>query len=231
MTDTNPYQTPQSNLQEPQAVQYDVNPNWDIGSIFKEAWQLTSGFKATMWGAILIYMGILFAVSIALGLMSGDSIAMVIISQIIIGLVTYPLGVGFSMLGIKRSVGAATNAFMIFDYYSKAVKIFILYIVMTLLVLVGMVLLILPGIYLIVAYSLALPLMIEKNLGVWEALETSRKTITSQWFSIFGLYLVLIVSLFIASIPFGIGLIWALPFAFVVMGVVYRNLFSVGQNV
>lgn len=231
MTDANPYQTPQSNLQEPQSVQYNTNPDWDIGGIFKEAWQLTSGFKATMWGAILIYIGIMIAVSLPFELLGQDSIVMIVVGQIIISLVTYPLSAAFSMLGIKRSVGAATNAFMVFDYYSKMLKIFLLYLVMTLLIMVGLVLLIIPGIYLMVAYSLALPLMLEKNLGIWEALETSRKTISRQWFAVFGLYLVMLVLFLLAMLPLGIGLIWMLPFAFIVMGVLYRSLFGVGANV
>lgn len=231
MTDANPYQTPQSNLQEPQAVQYNVNPNWDIGSVFQEAWQLTSGYKATIWGALLIYIGISIAVSLPFEFIGKDSLIMILISQIVIGLVTYPLYAGITLLGIKRSVGAATNAFMVFDYYAKIIPIFLLYVSMVVLMLIGFVLLIIPGIYLAVAYSMAIPLLVEKNMGIWEALETSRKTIHKCWFRMFGLYVVITVLIILALLPLGIGLIWAVPLVNVVMGVVYRNLFSVGQNV
>lgn len=231
MTDANPYQTPQSNLQEPQSVQYNTNPNWDIGDVFKEAWQLTSGYKATIWGAMLIYIAISIAVSLPFEFIGKDSLVIMFISQIVIGLVTYPLYAGITMLGIKRSVGAATNAFMVFDYYSKIIPIFLLYVVMIILIMIGFVLLIIPGIYLAVAYSLAIPLMVEKNMGIWEALETSRKTVSKCWFRMFGLYIAIMVVLILAILPLGIGLIWALPLVNLVMGVVYRNLFSVGENV
>jgi hypothetical protein len=231
MTDANPYQTPQSNLQEPPSVQYQTNPNWDIGEVIKEAWQLTSGYKATAWGALLIYLAITIVVSVPFEFIGKDSVMMLLVSQVVVGLVTYPLYAGFMMLGIKRSVGAETNAFMIFDYYSKIIPIFLLYVLMMLLIMVGFVLLIIPGIYLAVAYSLAIPLLVEKNLGIWEALETSRKAITKCWFRMFGLYIVILVIVLLAMLPLGIGLIWALPLTNLVMGVVYRNLFSVGQNV
>lgn len=231
MTDSNPYQTPQSNLQEPQAVHYQINPNWDIGDVFKEAWQLTSGYKATLWGAMLMYIGISIAVSLPFEFIGKGSMIMVFISQIVIGLVTYPLYAGMTMLGIKRSVGAATNAFMVFDYYAKIIPIFLLYFAMILLIMLGFILLIIPGIYLLVAYSLAIPLLVEKNMGIWEALETSRKTVHQQWFKVFALYLVIFIILIIAAIPLGIGWIWALPFANIVAGIVYRNLFGVGDNV
>lgn len=231
MTDSNPYQTPQSNLHEQQPFNYQPNSNWDIGSVFNEAWQLTSGYKATLWGALLIYIGISIAVSLPFEFFGKESMIMIFLSQIAVGLATYPLYAGMTMLGIKRSVGDATNAFMVFDYYSKTIPIFLLYLLMMILIAVGLVLLIIPGIYLIVAYSMAIPLMVEKNMGIWEALETSRKTVHKQWFQIFGLYLVILIILVVAAIPLGVGWIWALPFANIVTGIVYRNLFGVGQAV
>ena len=232
MSETNPYQTPQSNLQEEtQGSNYQENPNWDISNALNEAWRLISGFKATLWGAILIYLGILFAVSIPFEFLGKDSIVMVIVSQIVVGLVTYPLSAGMTMIGIKRSVGEPANAFMIFDYYSKTVSIFFLYLLMMILICIGLILLILPGIYLMVAYSMAMPLLVEKNMGIWEALETSRKRINKCWFEMFVLYILLIIIFLVAALPLGIGLIWALPFGIVLMAVVYRNLFGVSQKI
>ncbi len=155
---------------------------------------------------------------------------MIIVSQIVIGLVSYPLSAGMTMLGIKRSVGEPANAFMIFDYYSKTISIFLLYVLMMILIFIGLILLILPGIYLMVAYSMAMPLLVEKNMGIWEALETSRKRINKCWFEMLVLYILMIVLFIVAALPLGIGLIWAVPFAIVLMAVVYRNLFGVGQT-
>lgn len=230
MTETNPYQTPQSNLHEQQSVNYQPNPTWDIGSVFSEAWQLTSGYKATIWGALLIYIGISIAVSLPFELIGKESIIMIVLSQVAIGLVTYPLYAGMTIMGIKRSVGDATNAFMVFDYYSKTIAIFLLYLLMMILIAVGLVLLIIPGIYLMVAYSMAIPLLVEKNMGIWDALETSRKAIHKCWFQMFGLYLVIVIIVVVAALPLGIGWIWALPFANIVTGIVYRNLFGIGHS-
>lgn len=232
MSETNPYQTPQSNLQEEtQGSNYQENPKWDISNALNEAWRLISGFKATLWGAILIYIGILFAVSLPFEFLGKESAVMIIVSQIVIGLVTYPLSAGMTMLGIKRSVGEPANAFMIFDYYSKTLSLFLLYILMMILIFIGFLLLILPGIYLMVAYSMAMPLLVEKNMGIWEALEASRKRIHKCWFEMLVLYILLIIIFLVAALPLGIGLIWALPFAIVLMAVVYRNLFGVSQKI
>lgn len=60
-----------------------------------------------------------------------------------------------------------------------------------LLTMLGYVLLIIPGIYLSVAYLMSYSLMIDRNIGVWQALEASRKAITRHWFKILFLYLLM----------------------------------------
>jgi hypothetical protein len=231
MSENNPYQTPASNLEESPTVNYVLNPNWDIGEVFNEAWQLTKGFKGTLIGAVFIYIAITMVVSVPFEFIGSDSVLLKLVSQIVIGLITYPLGVGLTMLGIKRSVGMPTRAAMVFDYYPKTIPIFLLYLLMMILIALGLVLLILPGIYLMMAYFMAIPLLVDKNMGIWEALETSRKTITQCWFRFFGLFLILMVIVSISMIPLGIGLIWAAPFGCIVMGIVYRSLFGVSQKV
>jgi len=231
MSEPNPYQTPQSNLEEVQQPgNYQLNPDWDLGDVFKEAWELTKEYKLAMWGAFLIYIGISVVIGLPFEFFDNkESPVMVLVSQIIIGLVTYPLGVGITMMGVKRSVGLPVNAFMVFDYYPKTIPIFLLYLLMMIMIVLGILLLVIPGIYLAIAYSMAVPLMIEKNMRLWEALETSRKAIHKCWFGVFGLYIVLGVILLVSIIPLGIGLIWSMPFLFISMGIVYRSLFGVGR--
>jgi hypothetical protein len=233
MSETNPYQTPQSNLEEPpQPGNYQLNPDWDIGDVFKEAWELTQGSKLAFWGAFFIYIAIAIAINIPFDLLGKDDSPVIgAIAQIVSGLVTYPLGVGLSMMGIKRGVGLPVNAFMVFDYYPKTIPIFLLYLLMILMIGLGIFLLIIPGIYLAIAYSMAAPLMVEKNMRLWEALEASRKAIHKCWFGVFGLYIVIVLVLLVSMIPLGIGLIWTAPFISIVMGIVYRSLFGISRTI
>lgn len=53
--------------------------------------------------------------------------------------------------------------------------------------------------------------------------------ISKRWFSVFGLYLVVLIIMAISALPLGIGLIWTLPLALVVPGIIYRNMFGVEQ--
>lgn len=42
-----------------------------------------------------------------------------------------------------------------------------------------------PGIYLIVAWAFAVPLLVDRGLGFWEALEFSRQVVTRRWLMVF----------------------------------------------
>jgi len=50
--------------------------------------------------------------------------------------------------------------------------------------------LILPGIYLFIAWIFSVPLVADKGLEFWSAMELSRKVVTRVWFEIFGLVVV-----------------------------------------
>jgi len=229
MSENNPYQAPDSNL-DVSAEEHELNPNWTIGEVLSEAWQLKDGFKGTYWGALLIYMVIVMITSGIFAFIGNESTVMKIVTQVVVGLISYPLAVGLMMIAVKRSVGIPVNAFMVFDYYPKTIPIFLLYLLMMILIVVGLLLLVLPGIYLSIAYMLALPLLVDKNMGLWEALETSRKAITPCWFRIFGLFFVAGLILMVSMIPLGIGLIWTAPFLGLVMAIIYRNLMGVSQS-
>ena len=58
-------------------------------------------------------------------------------------------------------------------------------------IIIGFVLLIIPGIYLVVSYIFTVPLIVERKLDFWEAMESSRTIVSKQWFSMFGFSLVL----------------------------------------
>ena len=53
----------------------------------------------------------------------------------------------------------------------------------------GFIFCILPGIYLLVAWVFSVPLVADKRLEFWSAMELSRKTVTRIWFPMFGLML------------------------------------------
>jgi len=213
---------------------------FNISDIMSEAWAKVSGNKLTFFLAFVLYMvvymivafgaeAIVFGLGLVPAFEPGSATFGVgyFVSQIIILAVTVPMSTGFYMLGIYGSVGRPLQVSQIFQYYGKTLPILLTMLLMYLMIFVGFLLLILPGIYLLVSYMLAMPLVVEKNLGPWQALEHSRKAITKNWFGVFVLMLVLGIIVGLSAIPLLIGLIWTMPFAALAMGIVYRNMFGV----
>ena len=69
--------------------------------------------------------------------------------------------------------------------------------------------LILPGIYLFIAWTFSVPLVADKGLEFWSAMELSRKVVTRVWFEIFGLvvlaFLPFILTYLVAEIKISLG--------------------------
>ena len=248
MSDTlsqNPYAAPHSALHEAPAcaqvpsVEQALSRgyNFSIGALLSEAWQLTKGTKGIIVGGFLVFYLAIFIASFIIGAVFGvlgalsESIALMIVTQIVITIlasaVSYPFMAGLSMVGIRRAAGQPFSFNEIFSHFGRTVPLVITAVVMMVLIYLGMLLLIIPGLYLAVAYLLAIPLVVERGLSPWQALETSRKAISQHWFKVFGLFLLLGLIVTLSAIPLGIGLVWSIPLFVVAMGVLYRTIFGV----
>ena len=219
--------------------------DFSIRAVIKECWARISGNKGTIWLAILIFLVVYGGVSIVISMLlklvglatpevpsvSAAFILPSIISNILIGFATVPLSAGFWMLGLKLVTGQPAEATIVVGYYKKIVPLFLTYLAMYALIILGFCLLIIPGIYLSVAYFMALPLVVEKYLGVWQALEPSSKAVNHIWFKLFAFFILVTIALVFAIIPLGIGLIWLVPMLILSYGVIYRSIFGVETSV
>ncbi len=243
------YQTPQSDLERAPSGEHvggsvenglAGNYQFSIGETLSEAWELTAGAKGTIWLAFLIFMAVYIGASIVAGIISallttlipgeGFAIFLELIVNIVLMLVILPLEIGLFIIGIRRAAGVSSEASSIMGYFSKTIPLFLTYLLMVVMILIGLLLLVIPGIYLMFAYYLALPLVAEKGMSPWQALETSRKTITHRWFAFFFFGIVISIIVFVSMIPLGIGLIWTLPLSLIAYGIIYRNLFGVEKE-
>ena len=244
-TAPNPYAAPVSNLQEVSSSQTPtiaeaLNRGYDfrIGDVIGESWRLVKGTKGIIFGGLVIFYVVMFvATSVlgalfgAIGLLSEASLSAILVGQFVISVLasalTYPFLAGVNMVGIRRAANQPVSFNEVFSGLGLFVPLLITAVVMTVLVYIGSLLLLLPGIYLGVAYMLAMPLVIERGLSPWQALETSRKAISQHWFKVFGLFLLLGIIMGLSMIPVGIGLIWTIPLFIISMGVLYRTIFGV----
>ena len=204
-----------------------TSTDWSIGEVLKTASEKQVGFKLSFFVPFIIYALITSALSLVqvASVGTGDDVAASLV-ELLFSIITLPLGVGLGLLGIRRAAGKATPVSTLWEPYAYAIPIIVMYILMVVLIAAGFLLLVLPGIYLSVAYSFAPYLILEKNMGVWEALETSRKAITAYWWRYFGLMLVLVLLFIIGSIPLLIGLIWVIPIMVIATGEVFEKTFG-----
>ena len=210
-------------------------PDFTVGELIKEAWQKTKGAKGSIWGGTIVMYIILFTISFGgmsafQGFYKGTDPTMVMgvngVLQIVSSWLSMLMTGGIMLIGVHRVREQRVSWKMVFAGFSKALSITISLILMLSLVVIGFVFLILPGIYLSVGYALTLPLILDKGMGPWEALEASRKAIHKKWWTVFGIYLVMMLLYLVSVIPLGLGLIWTLPMFFVLTGVLYVRLFG-----
>ena len=223
------------NIESAIAGDYDFT----IGEVISEAWQKVSGLKGPFWAAAILVTVVVLLAGLALSFFanflgvldsSGIGLLIPVLIQLAVMALMYPFMAGIVMLGVRRSVDLPISYNEIFAYFAYAVPLVVAAILMAILMGIGFILLIIPGVYLAVAYMFTVPLIVEKNLGFWEAMETSRKTITRHWFKFAFILIIMTVIIFISIIPLGIGLIWAYPMAIAVMGILYRDTFGVDQT-
>jgi len=196
---------------------------FSITGVLKEGYYRSYGVKWIFMGAVALY----YIIQILMGLTIITLIpSLVQVVDQIIALITLPIGVGITILGINRARKKEIRIPDIFNCFGAFPQLLLAYILMVLFIVLGFMLLVLPGIYLAVAYSFTLPLVADKGMPVWQAMELSRKTITKQWFKFFGLGIVAALFLIISAIPFGIGLVWSIPTVYIAYGLLYHHLFD-----
>lgn len=206
--------------------------DFDFGEVLSEAWRLVDGSKGVILGAFAIQL-VLNVVSQGIMRFGSDSDNALfgILSFLIslgVNVVTYTITAGIFLYAIKRAAGDASASFDdVLSCFGIALPIFGLAVLQGILTGLGFVLLILPGIYLAVAYAFAIPLKVERGLGIWESLETSRKSVTNVWWKVAGLFLVVGLAVILGgAVTLGIGLIWLAPFGTFVVAVLYREIFG-----
>ncbi|MCK5662411.1 MAG: hypothetical protein KAI17_02945 [Thiotrichaceae bacterium] len=241
---TNPYQPPVTEIPEKFGIntkngtlQDGINGNYDflIMDVIKESWKKTYGIKGILVGAgFLILIGI-FALGFILSILTevlgfgADSLMPDLINQLVFTIVIYPFLAGMMMVGVRHAVDLDVSFSTVFGYFTYTIPIIIAALLMSFLTSIGMFLLVIPGVYLSMAYVLTIPLIIEKNLGPWEAMEASRKAITHHWFKVFFTYLIMGIIYILSILPLGLGLIWSIPMLTNIGGILYRIIFGVDE--
>lgn len=243
MNDQNPYATPGADLRDTSIagcvggnIEDAIAGNIEISmtGTMREAWRQLKGFKTNCLLACLLYFAlaivanfISFPVIIGLEAVGADEASTGIIGsviQMLTSIVILPVFIGIHILGMRHAEQKPITATAIFGYFNRAPILFLCYLIMMILIMIGTVLLVIPGIYLIFAYMFAMALVVEKNMPAWRALETSRKVITRVWFRFFGLFFLIGIINMLGIFTLFIAWIWTIPWSVLTMSMVYTKL-------
>jgi len=201
--------------------------------LIKEGWARMEGSKLQLFIAFVIYVLVSLVLSVFLSLIfpQGSVDNPNTLNQLIVTLISYPVLIpilaGMMMMALQHGRGEQIEFKSIFNYYHVTGKLSLASILSSILMFIGFILFFLPGLYLAVAYMFVLPLIIDKDMGIWEAMEYSRKKVTQHWFKVFGLVFLLTLILILGAIPLGIGLFWAMPLMYICMyGLLYPIIFD-----
>lgn len=184
----------------------------DISSAISRGWALVRDNMAVLVGATV------------LGWLVTVGLAFVPILGWIVGFVL--LG-GLDYMFIRRIRGETVQVGDVFAGFNLAfMNLAMAGLVKWLLTTLGLILCILPGIYLAVGYVFALPLVIDKKMEFWTAMEVSRRVVHGHWWSTFALVIMLALIAFGGFLLCGVGALITIPLSSAALMYVYEDLFG-----
>jgi len=183
----------------------------DVGRCMNRAWEL---LKTNFWPIVGVTALIL--------------ILLVATNSIYVGiLLTGPLLGGLNWYYLKLIRGQKAELNDAFAGFTLAfVPLMLAGLVSAVLESIGLMLCILPGIYLIVAWIMTFPLVIDKQIQFWDAMEVSRKVVSKHWWNFFGFFLLWCLINLGGLLLCGLGVFITFPWTSIAVVYAYEDIFG-----
>jgi uncharacterized membrane protein len=213
----------------------------DIGRCISRAWELV---KKNFWPVVGINFLVMLAIVVPNQLISLFT-RPVLDDMIRLRHVTL---IGISIVGSTTILTAPVYIVLmagLYQYFLKLIRgqsatlgdafsgfgpsfgqLILLGVVQTVLALIGYALCFFPGLYLNVAWFFAMPLVIDKRMDFWSALELSRKIVNKHWFVVFGFLIVYALVAVSGLIACCIGIFVTMPLGIATLMYGYESIFS-----
>ncbi|MBN2008366.1 hypothetical protein JW960_03350 [candidate division KSB1 bacterium] len=185
--------------------------NVDIGQWLNRGWDLI----ATELGNFILLTLVFLAINIA-AVSTGIGIIFLL----------GPTSVGYFYIVLQKIRGKSVYIGDIAKGFHVFVASMLSAIVVYIFVMIGLFFLIIPGIIVMALYLFVFPLIIEKKMDFWTAMETSRKLVMKNLFEFSVFTLVLCIIGGVGALLFGVGLLLALPLIFSAIALAYVDMFG-----
>ena len=217
----------------------------DLGECITRAWALV---RNNFWPVVGVSALVLFAIvgiNQLFGLITNPIVNQMVTDQkvnareilIVLGvtIISAPVSTIF-MAGlfkyylkfIRGDMPTVSDAFSGFG--PRTGQLILLSLVQMTLVVVGYMFCIIPGIYLTVAWYFAIPLVIDRNLDFWPAMQLSRRLVSKHWFIVFAAMLVFGLVAMIGIIACGIGILVTMPVGTIALMYAYETIFGAEKS-
>jgi uncharacterized membrane protein len=137
------------------------------------------------------------------------------------------LAAGFYNVAIRRAKNLPVRFSDVFIGWQEQFTGLVLAGLLTnILISIGIVLLFIPGVYLATSYIFTIPLILQRGIGFRSAMGMSRREVGRSFFRFLGLQLLLVLFIFLGTIPAGLGLLVAVPLMFTSNLAAYEDTFG-----
>lgn len=204
-----------------------------LGAMVREAWALSR--QPSPWFALLTLAWLLIiygcvdqlpALLMARGMADNQAQGL---AALLATIISAPVSASLDVMGLKMALGQRVDGRELRQCVARSGRIIALALLFTLLVDLGLQLL-LPGIFLLVCASLSNLVLIYFSANPFNALLW---TIRAGFFRFGALALVLLIgalAMALGVMSFGLLLIWLAPFAMILRGILFRELFGVAAD-
>jgi uncharacterized membrane protein len=186
------------------------------GDYFRAGWDVLKKYPAGFIGYFLIVT----VISVFL-----DSVPR--IGALIAFILTVPLNAGFFVVSAKLLSNQVPEFADFFSGSKFFLQLALLGIISSILIVIGFICLIVPGIYLLVGYVFAFMLVMDRGLDFWPAMETSRRSVQTNWFQIFAFLLLLFLLNLGGLLALGVGLLVTVPLSHCILTAAYADIFGI----
>jgi hypothetical protein len=217
----------------------------DIGACISRGWELV---KNNFWPAVGV-SALIFILIIAFGQLIGlitnpivqgmvrrqqfspGGILIVVLANVLAAPVNIILMAGLMKYFLNLVRGESATVGDAFSGFGPMIgQLFLLGLVSNLLALIGYVLCIIPGIFLQVAWLFALPLVVDRQMNFWAAMELSQKMVCKHWFLVFAFFIVYALVVLAGLIVCCIGIFVTIPIGLAAWMYAYETIFSRPQT-
>ncbi len=141
-----------------------------------------------------------------------------------------PLILGFYAFYFELIRGNPVNFSTFFEGFRVYLPAVLAQFVLSVLLSLGYFFFILPGLILEALFIFTYPLILEKRLGVWEAMRTSKNVVSSFLFEFSGYVLLKWILYLLGMSLLGIGILFVFPWFLGSVAVAYSEIFGLEEN-